>query len=134
MALEYLLDTNVCIFLLKDAFGIREKISEIGLDKFAVSEITIAELFYGASKSSRKEERLQDVEKIMKKFVVLPIFPALSLYGDNRALLETEGRVIDDFDLLIGSTAIANQLTLVTDNIKHLGRIPGIKIENWVVR
>ena len=134
MAQKYLLDTNICIFLLKDAYGLRDRVSQIGIEIFAVSEITIGELFYGASKSERKEERLKDVERIMKMFVVLPIFPALSDYGSIKASLETKGERIDDFDLLIGATAIANGLTMVTDNVKHLGRIPGIKLENWVER
>ena len=73
MAQKYLLDTNICIFLLKDAYGVRDRVSQIGVENFAVSEITVGELFYGASKSTRKEERLSDVEKIMRKFVVLPI-------------------------------------------------------------
>ena len=134
MAQKYLLDTNICIFLLKDAYGLRDRVSQIGVENFAVSEITIGELFYGASKSERKEERLKDVERIMKMFVVLPIFPAWSDYGSIKASLETKGERIDDFDLLIGATAIANGLTMVTDNVKHLGRIPGIKLENWVDR
>lgn len=104
------------------------------MENFAVSEITIGELFYGASKSARKAERLMDVEKIMSKFVVLPIFPCLSLYGDIKASLETKGERIDDFDLLIGSTALANDLILVTDNGRHLGRLPDIKLENWIER
>lgn len=134
MAQKYLLDTNICIFLLKDAYGVRDRVSQIGVENFAVSEITVGELFYGASKSTRKEERLSDVEKIMRKFVVLPIFPCLPLYGDVKASLEIKGERIDDFDLLIGSTAMANDLVLVTDNVKHLGRLPNIKLENWIER
>ena len=51
-----------------------------------------------------------------------------------KAKLEKDGNRIDDFDILIGSTAIANGMVMVTDNIKHLGRLPGIKIENWTNR
>ena len=134
MAQKYLLDTNICIFLLKDAYGVREKISQIGIENFAVSEITIAELFYGACKSTRKEDRLKDVERIMNRFAVLPIFPCLSLYGDIKASLESGGVRLDDFDLLIGATAVANALVMVTDNVKHLGRIPDIILENWIER
>lgn len=134
MATTFLLDTNICIFLLKDAFDLRRRILEIGFDKFAVSEITIAELYYGASKSSRKEERLKDVERIMQKFVVLPVFPVLPVYGDVKAELESKGEGLDDFDLLIGATALANNLVLVTNNTRHLGRIPGIMLEDWVKR
>lgn len=131
---QYLLDTNICIFLLKDMYGIREAVVKVKPENCFVSEITIAELYYGASKSKQKEKRLKDVDFIVEKFNVLPIFPALSLFGDLRAELEESGNRIDDFDVLIGATAIKNKLTIVTDNIKHLGRLPNIKIENWVRR
>ena len=127
----YLLDTNICISLLKNKYGIREKVIEVEPKNCYVSEITIAELFYGASKSNNKADRIKDVEFIATNFDVLPIFPALELFGDIKTKLESEGNRIDDFDILIGSTAIKNNLIMVTDNIKHLERIPNIKIENW---
>jgi tRNA(fMet)-specific endonuclease VapC len=48
--------------------------------------------------------------------------------------LRKKGTIVDDFDLLIGSTAICNNMTVVTENLKHLGRIDGISIENWINR
>ena len=131
---QYLLDTNICIFLLKDMYDIREAVVKVKPENCFVSEITIAELYYGASKSKQKAARLKDVNFIMERFSVLPIFPALPLFGDLRSELEKSGTRIDDFDVLIGATAIKNKLTIVTDNIKHLGRLPNIKIENWVRR
>ena len=70
----------------------------------------------------------------MQKFVVLPVFPVLPVYGDVKAELESKGEGLDDFDLLIGATALANNLVLVTNNTRHLGRIPGIMLEDWVKR
>ena len=134
MGKKYLLDTNICIFLLKNIYNIREKILEVGPEKCCVSEISLAELYYGASKSVIREQKLKDVEFLEQSFMVLPIYPALHLYGDNKALLETGGIRIDDFDLLIGSTAVANNVIMVTDNVRHLGRIPNIVIENWTQR
>ena len=129
--MQYLLDTNICISLLKNKYKIREKIISVNPKQCFISEITIAELYYGASKSNNKDERIHDVEFIAKNFEILPIFPALELYGDLKTELEHDGNRIDDFDLLIGATALANNLIMVTDNIKHLGRLPGIIIENW---
>lgn len=134
MKQKYLLDTNICIFLLKNQYDIRKKIIEVGTTNCYISEITIAELYYGASKSKQKKERLKDVNFITEKFKVLPIYPALTVFGDIRAELEEKGKRIDDFDLLIGATAIKNDVVLVTDNIKHLERLPNIKIENWIER
>ena len=128
---RFLLDTNICISLLKNKYGIREKIIEVEPKNCFVSEITIAELYYGASKSTNREERIKDVEFIATKFDVLPIFPALELFGDIKAKLEADGNRIDDFDILIGATALVNNMVVVTDNIKHLERLPNINIENW---
>ena len=127
----FLLDTNICISMLKNKYGIREHIINVGYKNCYVSEITIAELYYGASKSNRREDHIKDVEFIANNFEILPIFPVLELYGDIRAELEQQGNPIDDFDILIGSTALINQLVMVTDNVRHLGRLPNIIIENW---
>lgn len=131
MERKYLLDTNICIYLLKNKCGIREAIIRVKPENCFVSEITIAELYYGASKSNQKEKRKKDVDFIVERFKILPIFTALSLFGDIRAELEEKGKRIDDIDLLIGATAICNKLIMVSDNIKHLERLPGIQIENW---
>ncbi len=132
--MKYLLDTNICISLLKNQYGIREAILNVKTKNCFVSEISIAELYYGASKSNNREERVKDVDFIVSHFGIVPIFRALPLYGDLKAKLEKDGNRIDDFDILIGSTAIANGMVMVTDNIKHLGRLPGIRIENWTNR
>ena len=63
--------------------------------------------------------------------LVLPIYPCLEYYGKVKALLEAQGQRIDDFDLLIGVTALQNQFTMVTANVKHLGRIPNLNVVNW---
>lgn len=134
MPVKYLLDTNICISLLKTKYGIREAVLKAKTKNCFVSEITIEELYYGASKSSNREERVKDVDFIVSHFGIVPIFRALPLYGDLKAKLESEGNRIDDFDILIGTTAIVNGMVMVTDNVKHLGRLPGIKIENWTMR
>lgn len=128
----YLLDTNICIYLLKGRYDIAERLSSLDGVRVCISEITLAELYYGASKSERKEEQIHDVHVIADMFEVLPISDSLELYGDDRYLLEKQGLRIDDFDLLIGTTAIVHDLVVVTENIKHLGRIPQVQVENWI--
>ena len=134
MKKRYLLDTNICIFMLKNKYGIREAVIKAKPENCFVSEITIAELYYGASKSNQKAKRIKDVDFITQKFKILPFYPALPLFGNLRAELEEAGKRIDDFDLLIGATAIQNKIIVVSDNIKHIGRLPNVKIENWVER
>ena len=63
----------------------------------------------------------------------MPIFNLLSIYAKEKARLRKSGKILDDFDLLIGATAIANNLILVTENEKHLARMSKINIENWII-
>lgn len=130
MKKKYLLDTNVLISMLKNKGNVRRCLQETGFKNCVVSEISIAELFYGAAKGGRMEN-FNDVKLILQKFEVLPIYPYLESYGRVKALLEAQGQRIDDFDILIGVTALQNNCTMVTANIKHLGRIPNLNIENW---
>lgn len=131
MNTRYLLDTNVLIAMLKDKNDVRKQILKVGFENCYVSEISIAELFYGAAKGGRKKN-MEDVNHILRLFEILPIFPSLKMYGQVKAMLEMQGRRIDDFDLLIGTTALQNKLTMVTANVKHLERIPNLIVENWM--
>ncbi len=131
---QYLLDTNICIYLLKNQYDVVNKIEEIGRENCFISEITLAELYFGASNSGKKTQKMRGVHYIEQFFTVLPIRYALESFGDNKTLLRQKGMALDDFDLLIGSTAVANNLIMVTENTKHLSRIPKIKIENWIER
>lgn len=128
---HYLLDTNICISILKDKYGIREKVLDVSPKNCFISEITIAELFYGAAKSQRAEH-FKDIDHIINLFKVLPVYPSLRLYGKLKAELEQKGQRIDEFDLLIGATSITNNMTMVTSNTKHFERITGIYLENWM--
>lgn len=128
---HYLLDTNICISILKDKYGIREKVLDVSPKNCFISEITIAELFYGAAKSQRAEH-FKDIDHIINMFKVLPVYPSLRLYGKLKAELEQKGQRIDEFDLLIGATSITNNMTMVTSNTKHFERITGIHLENWM--
>mgnify|MGYP001128640516 CR=1 FL=1 len=128
---KYLLDTNICIYFLKGQFEINRRIEEIGEENCYLSEITIAELKYGAESSMQKEKNRKNNEKFLAKFKILPVFPALDIYAKEKAKLKTKGRIVDDFDLLIGATAIHNNLTLVTRNVKDFVRLNEIVIEDW---
>ena len=130
MEKKYLLDTNALISMLKNKGNVRKQIIKVGFKNCFISEISIAELFYGAAKGGRIEN-FNDVKHIQQKFEVLSIYPYLESYGKVKALLESKGQRIDDFDILIGVTAQQNNFTMVTANVKHLGRIPDLHIENW---
>ncbi len=128
---KYLLDTNICAYFLNGKYNLEEKINEVGFKNCLVSEITIAELKYGVEKSTFKEKNRKILEMFQTKFDVLPIFPALEIYAKEKSRLKTKGKILDDFDLLIGATAIFNNLTLVTKNVSDFDRLDGIIIKDW---
>lgn len=129
--MAYLLDTDICIFFLRGKHEIDRKIEDAGKLNCFISEITLAELKFGAEKSAAPEKHRNLVKAIEQEFSILPIFPALDVYAVEKARLSSAGTPIDDFDLLIGTTAIANSLVLVTNNESHFRRMKGIQIENW---
>ncbi len=128
---KYLLDTDICISLIKHNKNVLSKILEVGRENCFVSEITVAELFYGAAKSGR-DEHYKDVSLIQKLFTVIPIFPCLKLYGETRFKLEKDSNKLDNFDLLIGCTSVYDKMIMVTGNTRHYQRIDDIKLENWM--
>ena len=128
---KYLLDTNICAYFFNGKFNLTEKIDKVGFDNCSVSEITIAELKYGIAKSTYKEKNIKTLERFQVKIEILPIFPTLDIYAKEKARLKIKGRMLDDFDLLIGATAIYNNLTLVTRNVSDFERLDGIIIEDW---
>jgi tRNA(fMet)-specific endonuclease VapC len=131
---KYLLDTNICIFYLKGKYDLSERFDQVGFENCCISEITFAELLYGAECSNNVVKNTQTINDFAKTITIVPIYGALSIYAREKFLLRTAGRMIDDFDLLIGATAIANNMVLVTDNEKHLNRLSMLKMENWIKR
>ena len=130
---KYLLDTNICAYFLNGKYNLKVKIEEIGIENCFVSEITIAELKYGVEKSIFKDKNRKVVEKFEKIFDVIPIFSSLDVYAKEKARLKTKGKILDDFDLLIGSTAISNKFILVTKNTSDFDRLQDIVIEDWTI-
>ena len=132
--MKYLLDTNICIHFFRGRFNLIDKFEEIGLADCAISEITLAELVFGAENSDFPEKNNRIVESFSKMVSVLPIYGAIGLYGKEKARLRKSGNMISDFDLLIGCTSIEQDLVMVTENVKEFERISGIRIENWIYR
>ena len=74
---------------------------------------------------------MNSLNKFLTGVQILPIFDSLDIYANEKSRLKKEGNPIDDFDLLIGASAIANDLILVTNNTKYFQRLNNIKLENW---
>lgn len=128
--MRYLLDTTVLISMIKDQHGARRRIEKSGFENCAVSEITLGELIYGAYKGGY-ERHIGEADFVKNTFKILPIGNSLDTYGRLRAELEAKGTVLDSFDLLIASTAIDANLTLVTHNTRHFERISDLKLTDW---
>ncbi len=128
---QYLLDTNICIFFIKGKYNLLDKIKEIGEENCFISEMTVAEMKYGIENSNTIETMRPIVESFLSKFVVIPIYDALDIYAKEKAKLRKKGMLIDDFDLLIGTTAIHHNLIMVTNNVEHFIRLDDIEIEDW---
>lgn len=130
---KYLLDTNICIFFIKGQYDLNKKIAEIGEQYCFISEITVAELKYGIENSKTIEAMRPIVEAFIQKFAIIPIYNSLDVYAKEKAKLRKQGLLVDDFDILIGATAIANDMVMVTNNVSHLGRLESITIEDWTI-
>lgn len=96
-----------------------------------ISEITVAELKFGVANSKAKKKNGAVLDNFMSGIQVLPIFPALDIYAEEKARLRKSGNIIDDFDLLIGTTAIAFDLVMVTNNTSHFKRLNKLDLQDW---
>lgn len=132
--MKYLLDTNICIHFFRGKFNLYEKISQVGLVTCAISEITLAELVYGAENSNNLKKNIELIDELTEHITIIPIFDSIKIYGKEKARLRKLGTMISDFDLLIGCTAVEKELIMVTENVREFERINNISIENWLKR
>lgn len=134
---RYLLDTNICIAILRKNPNVAEIISKIDMSQCYISEITLIELkvgeVLGRAKAPQGKYVNQHIEDFTSKLTILPISTAINFFAEEKVRLQLAGTPAhNNFDLLIGCTAVANDMTMVTDNIKDFKNIRGIKIENWI--
>jgi tRNA(fMet)-specific endonuclease VapC len=133
--MHYLLDTSICVFFLRGKLSLLEEIRKRGVKNFSVSEVTVFELRYGAEKSLNPTVSHSKVDDFLNGLRIIPIYGCAKLYAVEKARLERQGTPLhDEFDLLIGVTAIEHDLILVTDNVKHFTLLNGLEMENWLVR
>ncbi len=131
---KYLLDTNICIFLLRGNRDVAEKLISLGEGSCCLSEITVYELLFGAYNSQRKASEIKKVKDFLLRFPIITLMDSADEYASVKVDLRSKGIMIDEFDLIIASAAMAKKLILVTDNLKHFLRIEGLKVENWIQR
>jgi tRNA(fMet)-specific endonuclease VapC len=127
----YLLDTNICIFLMKGMPQVAGRTKDQIRQDLFISEVTVAELKFGVAKSERPLRNHEHLALFLQGIAVITISEVLDVFSFEKARLFRIGQPLPDFDLLIGATAIHHDLTLVTNNIKHFQRLQGIKLEDW---
>lgn len=128
----YLLDTSICVFLLRGKRSVEERLNEIDENECYITDAVVAELIFGAYYSDRVEDNLRKVEEFVAEMKVIPFHETIHTFGLERTRLWKAGKKIDDFDLLIGCAAKAKGLVVVTHNRKHFEHIEGLEIEDWV--
>ena len=128
----FLIDTDILIYSLKGNEIVNNNFKLYAGEPKAVSVISIGELLYGAYKSQRKIENLGKVHSLSDIFPVIDVNRTImDTFAHIKADLSMNGIRVDDFDLLIGSTALSMNYTVVTNNEKHYSKIPGLTIDNW---
>lgn len=132
--MKYMLDTNICIYLIKKKpKTVLERFKELNIGDICISSITFAELEYGVAKSQHSTKNKIALTKFLSAIEILPYTgESAADFGKIRAYLEKKGQIIGAYDLMIASHALAENLILVTNNVKEFKRVPNLKIENWV--
>lgn len=129
----YILDSDTWIEFFHHRSGVGAHIAQVKKNEIFTSEVSIAELTYGALHSKNVQKHLREPEMIRKNFQVLPIVNDWARnYADIRHALACQGVIVGDFDILIAVTARRYGLTVVTHNIKHFSKIPGVNCVDWV--
>lgn len=131
---KYLLDTNICIALLRGNRDVAQKLINLGEGRCYLSVITVYELMFGAYFSKREEQEVPKVKLFVERFPIVPLIDAAEEYAIIKTRLRSLGILIDEFDLMIAATALTGEYVLVTDNVKHFQRIAGLRFENWIKR
>jgi tRNA(fMet)-specific endonuclease VapC len=128
-----MLDTNICIYIAKHRPPeVKARFERLKPGQLIISVITYGELQYGASKSTQRARALAQLEELVRDIPVEDLnFTAAQAYGEIRAALEKQGRLIGNNDLWIGAHAMALDVTLATNNEREFKRTAGLSVENW---
>ena len=130
--MKWMLDTNTCIALIKQHPVTLKKLRGKTIGQVGISSITLAELAFGAAKSSRPKDAHDALDEFLLALEVAAFDERAAMrYGDVRASLERRGRPIGSLDTLIGSHAHVLDVIIVTHNTREFSQIEGLRIEDW---
>jgi tRNA(fMet)-specific endonuclease VapC len=131
--LKFLLDTNICIFVIKQKpIAVLQRFSQYSSDELGISTITLAELRYGADKSSNPSRNHSALDLFLSPLAIMDFDSECSeYYGKVMAELERCGRPIGPLDTMIAAHALRLRVPVVTNNTKEFARVSGLVIEDW---
>ncbi len=131
--MSYLLDTNTCVYAIKRVPNVIDRLRRLSPDDVSVSSVTLAELWFGARKSTKPARTRARLDSFLDPIAVISFDPAAAEdYAEIRFELERSGQPIGERDLLIASVARAQGLTVVTHNTREFNRVPALAVEDWV--
>jgi tRNA(fMet)-specific endonuclease VapC len=132
--MEYILDTNTCIYIIKQKpENVFKRFNELPLGSVCISTITLAELQFGVAKSSNPDKNQLALNHFLVPLEVVDFDATATIeYGKIRAQLESKGYPIGSLDTLIAAHAKSLNLTLVTNNTREFSRVENLRIENWL--
>jgi len=130
----YLLDTNICIYIIKKKpIKVFKKFSRLEIGELKISSITFAELYFGVYNSQNIEKNLNTIKNFLLPFEIIDFDEKSAIeYAKIKANLRKKGQIIGELDMQIAGVALSNNLILITNNEKEFNRIENLKIENWV--
>lgn len=131
----YLLDTNICIYFMKNSFpDLTRKLLSLHPSDLAISSVTVFELEYSAAKNNWGEKTKQKLAMFLAPFTILPFTPDDAIYaGSIRSYLEKHRTIIGPYDVQLAGQAISRNLIFVTHNTGEFNRIPDLRLEDWVI-
>jgi tRNA(fMet)-specific endonuclease VapC len=130
---KLLLDTDVCIAIMNRDERVRPHLEQHTPSTLRMSAITLAELRFGAAKSTQPKRAVGNLNALCSKVGVVPFDDAATVrYGEIRAWLERRGSPIGPLDTLIAAHALSMRWTLATHNVREFRRVPGLTVANWL--
>jgi tRNA(fMet)-specific endonuclease VapC len=132
--IEYLLDTNTCVEIIRQrSAAVLNRLRQCEIGQVGISVIALAELQHGIEKSARPDQNRIALSQFCAPLEIRPFTDiAAVIYGKIRNSLERRGEVIGPMDLLIAAHALADAVTVVTNNEGEFRRVDGLSVENWI--
>lgn len=131
--IQYMLDTDICSYIIREKpIKVLQRFQSLNMEQLCISVVTYAELIYGVEHSSSKKINRSIVDDFINHLNIMEWDKtAAEQYGKIRAFLQANGNIIGAMDMMIAAHAVSQKMTLVTNNEKHLKKIPKLNVENW---